>query len=87
MITNHCLYARDLQKPIVKLGSGSASTMADKYKGHLGMDVWRRDKKRYDESFGPLSTTAEIEVAIQKLYSSVLWYYPVHKYIGDIVQR
>ena len=28
----------------------------------------------------------EREVVIKQVYSSALWYYPVHKYIGDIVQ-
>ena len=36
-------------------------------------EEWRRDSR-------------EKEQRIKKLFGSVHWYYPVHKYIGDIVQ-
>ena len=44
-----------------------------------GMGDWREDPRSAERQ-------AERERSIKKLFSSVQWYYPVHKYIGDIVQ-
>ena len=64
---------------------GLSGTMAEGHSGHSatqGMGDWREERNRVRQ----VSKQAEKERNIKKLFSSAQWYYPVHKYMGDIVQ-
>ena len=56
--------------------------MAEGHSAIQGMGDWREERSRVRQ----VAKQVEKERNIKKLFSSAQWYYPVHKYIGDIVQ-
>ena len=56
------------------MAEGPSALTSEKTTEDSMIEEWRRERQ------------AEKEKRLKEVFSSPHWYYPVHKYIGDIVQ-